>query len=1058
MRLKCANLIQRWLPIFVVLCFAVALPAAVQEAADGAQIVEDDYRIMRLDERQRAVVELRKNADELRASGQVIDAVRALNRVGRFQIRMYVADEAVQTFQQALQLLEQQPDIQTKIDSLNGLASSYDSLSKCDLVEPTANTAIALSTQTNYIAGKAEALLTLSHCQNHHDHTLAMKGAQESLELWRSIDRKRGVAEAHVAIGEYQMAQNDLIESENSLQTALSLYRELNAVDQQATILIYLGFLEYRNSAWQNALGFYTQAQSLIDEKADPYRMAQIAGGLGEAFLESGLPEVALAKFREGLDYFRLSKAQRGVTAMIWSIGRAQYMSGNYRDALESLQQARTDAASSNDPALTAFCDDFLGRTYYESKDYAAALSHFHSAIEGYARAKNAMEAARVQALIGRVYQQQGTLTRARSKYETALGTFRSLSDHVNESATLYAMGTLELRENHLDAAQKYLRQSIDVTENIRRVSTSSDLTAAFSATVDERYESYIECLMRKHRDHPDLGLSVRAFEMSELARARSLAELLRTTQTNLVPGLDPKLAQQEKSLRQSLKVKEDAKVALLARKYTRDEVQALDAELARLEAEYKQVTGTIRAQYPSYEQVTQPDAWTLKQIQDDVISDDQTVLLEYSLGTDQSYVWVVTKNEIRSYDLPARVRISEAAQRVYRLLSASTGAESKTEASQATQELAGMILSPLAAELGKHRVIVVSDDDLNYIPFQILPSPSAGREPLVANYEVINAPSASILGQLRRETARRQAPERVLAAFGDPVFASNYAQRKDTGAAEYIASQPPVGNERQRHVQRDIEPSGEVLDPANIQPLFYAKRELANLTEVAGVGTFVAKGFEATRERLEKTDLAKFAILHFATHGFLDPKRPENTGLYLSTVDRGGKAQKGFVKLEDIYNLRAPVDLVVLSACSTGLGKDVRGEGLIGLTRGFMYAGASSVVASLWQVDDEATAELMKRFYTNMLQGGMTPPEALRAAQNSIRQEPQWSAPYYWAAFTLQGDYHYVIKVRPTAGESTRPLIMIGVVMLILLPVLYRSFRRMRTALGVASYSTVKK
>jgi CHAT domain-containing protein len=668
------------------------------------------------------------------------------------------------------------------------------------------------------------------------------------------------------------------------------------------------------------------------------------------------------------------------------------------------------------------------------------------------------MEAARVQALIGKVYQEQGSLTRARIRYETALGAFRSLSDHVNESATLYAMGTLELRESHLDAAQNYLRQSLDVTENIRRVSTSSDLTAAFSATVHERYESYIECLMRKHRDHPNLGLSVRAFEMSELARARSLAELLRTTQTNLVPGLDPKLAQQEKSLRQSLKVKEDSKVALLAKKYTRDELQALDAELARLEAEYEQVTGTIRAQYPSYEQVTQPNAWTLKQIQDDVISDDQTVLLEYSLGTDHSYVWVVTKNEIRSYDLPARARISEAAQRVYRLLSTTNDAESENESSQATQELVGMILSPVAAELAKHRVIVVSDDALNYIPFQILPSPSAGHEPLVANYEVINAPSASILGQLRRETARRQAPERVLAVFGDPVFASNYAQRKDAGADEYTASKQPVGNERGPHAPRDIEPSGEALDPAKIQPLFYARRELANLSEVAGDGTFVAKGFEATRERLAKTDLTEFAILHFATHGFLDPERPENTGLFLSTVDRGGKAQKGFVGLQDIYNLRAPVDLVVLSACRTGLGKDVRGEGLIGLARGFMYAGASSVVASLWKVDDEATAELMKRFYTNMLQGGMTPPAALRAAQNSIRQEPQWSAPYYWAAFTLQGDYHHIIKVRPTARESTRPLIMIGVVMLILLPVLFRSFRRMRTALGVASYSTVKK
>src|SRR5204863_4673319 len=174
-----------------------------------------------------------------------------------------------------------------------------------------------------------------------------------------------------------------------------------------------------------------------------------------------------------------------------------------------------------------------------------------------------------------------------------------------------------------------------------------------------------------------------------------------------------------------------------------------------------------------------------------------------------------------------------------------------------------------------------------------------------------------------------------------------------------------------------------------------------------------------------------------------------ENSGLVLSTVDRDGRPLDGFVKLPDIYGLRAPVDLVVLSACRTALGKEVRGEGLIGLTRGFMYAGASSVVSSLWEVDDEATSELMKRFYSNMLQGGQTPAEALRAAQNSIRQEPQWRSPYFWAAFTLQGEYRQVI--RPTTAGAV-PLYMKVIVAGILLALLagaawWRRRRRMRAA-----------
>jgi CHAT domain-containing protein len=194
----------------------------------------------------------------------------------------------------------------------------------------------------------------------------------------------------------------------------------------------------------------------------------------------------------------------------------------------------------------------------------------------------------------------------------------------------------------------------------------------------------------------------------------------------------------------------------------------------------------------------------------------------------------------------------------------------------------------------------------------------------------------------------------------------------------------------------------------------------------------------------LQSMDLTNFSILHFATHGFLNPEHPENSGLVLSTVNHEGQSQNGFLDLQDIYNLHAPVDLVVLSACQTALGKDVRGEGLIGLTRGFMYAGASSVVASLWKVDDEATAELMKQFYTNLLQKGMPPDVALRAAQNTIRQNPLWREPYYWAAFTLQGEYSRVI--RPTSAShapGNRKLILITAVLLLMVSITWWWFRR---------------
>src|SRR5256712_3154268 len=677
--------------------------------------------------------------------------------------------------------------------------------------------------------------------------------------------------------------------------------------------------------------------------------------------------------------------------------------------------------------------------------DTATALKYLQQALAIYTQSANPREAARVRALMGQSYQQQGKLGPARQEYQQALQAFIGLSDRLNQASVYYMLGRLESRSGNLDAAENYFRQSIETTEKVRSVPTSSDLTAAFSATIHDRYQNYIECLMLKDRTQPAQGFAVRAFETSELARARSLAEMLRATQTNLVEGLDPQLAEREKFLRQSLRVKEDYKVALLGMAYKKEELEALDDELTRLENEYQQITETIRQRYPAYEQISRPTAPDLRQIQEHVIVDDETLLLEYSLGEEKSYVWAVTRNDISSAELPAQKSINEPAQKVYELLAVPPSEETEKKLTEAARELSQMILSPVAAQLNKQRIIVVADGVLNYIPFQSLPMPAANSEQMVAAHEVINAPSASVLEQLRQESAQRQPSEIVLAAFGDPVFASNYAQRKDPNVnAETVVAQ----NQVSQHALRDMEIKGDDFDRSSIQPLFYAKRQLGNLRDVAGSATLIATGFDASRESLESANLTKYAILHFATHGILDPKHPENSGLFLSMVDRDGKARNGFLSLQDIYGLHAPVELVVLSACRTGLGKEVRGEGLIGLTRGFMYAGASSVVASLWKVDDEATAELMKRFYANMLQHAMTPAAALRAAQNSISQEPQWRSPYYWAAFTLQGDYRRLIK-SPAQVQSRYARMGLGGAFLMLLAVTfwYRHHRRTRIA-----------
>jgi CHAT domain-containing protein len=979
------------------------------------------------EDRQRALTVLLAAGHQF-ADPDPLKAARYFSRAGRLQLRLNLSSEAIATYQNALRLIKDKFDSNERIDLLNGIATVYMSLSKCDEAKTYLDETISSSEHKGYIAGHAEALLTLSRCQDFSDHALAIETAQKSLELSESIGNRIGVARAYANLSEFQMLHSNIIEAGESSEAALRIWRELNMPDEEASALISLGFIEYHKGAWQSCLSFLMQAQNLIDEKAEPYKMGQINGGLAEAFIESGMPEIGLTKSREALEHFRLADDPRGVTIMTLDIGKSYFLLGNYAEALKALQQAMNEATAMKDPLVIAICHDFLGRTYSATGDPISSLRHFELAMDLFTHIGNLREAASTRALMGHLYEQQGKIEKARQFFQTALRAFAKLADRVNQSAALYALGRLELKNTNLDLAENYLRQSIDVTENIRRVSTSGDLVAAFSATVHDRYESYIECLMRKSLTQNSKSLTVRAFETSELARARSLTELLRTTQTVLVPGIDPQLAEREKSLRQALKVKEDSKVTLLAKNYTKEELRSLDVDLATLEKEYQEVTQIIHARYPSYQQVTAPTGWDLRQIQEQVIGDDQTLLLEFSLGLNRSYVWAVTKNDLKSYELPPVKQINEAAQKVYQLLRTSDGTKNAYELDQATRHLSQMVLSPVTAELNKSRLIVVADGPLHYIPFQILTS-NTSDQPLVAKIEIINSPSASILGQLRQEASRKKPPTKMLAAFGDPVFASNYAQRRELDSNGYVAALQHPEEGRWRQALRDIDSDGGSLNPTEIQPLFFAKHELISLQNVAGSETFLATGFDATPEKLKNTDLTKYAILHFATHGILNPKRPENSGFFLSTVTRDGRPQNGFVGLEDIYGLRAPVSLVVLSACQTGLGKDVRGEGLIGLTRGFMYAGASSVVSSLWKVDDEVTAELMKHFYANMLQRDMPPAAALRAAQNSIREQPQWRSPYYWAAFTFQGDSRQSIRVTSPTVMKLRDKRLIAVV-----------------------------
>ncbi|HEX6863094.1 MAG TPA: CHAT domain-containing protein, partial [Thermoanaerobaculia bacterium] len=502
-----------------------------------------------------------------------------------------------------------------------------------------------------------------------------------------------------------------------------------------------------------------------------------------------------------------------------------------------------------------------------------------------------------------------------------------------------------------------------------------------------------LELEMEAHRREPAAGHDRAALALAERARARSLLDLLEESGAEVRQGVNPELGARRRDLEQRLEAKARRRLMLGTKDRDAVQRQALDEELRALAGDLDTVDAEIRRQSPRYAELVRPRPLTAAALQE--LLDPGTLMLLYSLGDERSYLWAVSRSSLHSFELPSRAVLEAAARQVHdawRLLEAGPGVRQKDDA--AGEQLSRLVLAPAVALLADHRLVVVADGALQYIPFGALPRPAApgeslpAPERLLARHEIVSLPSASALAVQRQLLAGRPPAPRTVAVLADPVFQADDPRLSPNGRAASPAAARTgslVGWER----------------------LAWSRTEADNIVRLAGrERSFVATDLDASLETLTSGRLRGYGIVHLATHGVMDARQPALSGLVLSLVDKEGRERPGFLSLPEIYNLDLGADLVVLSGCETALGKEVRGEGLIGLARGFQYAGAARVLASLWRVQDRATAELMRRFYEALLGGSLTPAAALRQAQLSMLRDRRWSDPYHWAGFALYGDW----------------------------------------------------
>ena len=605
---------------------------------------------------------------------------------------------------------------------------------------------------------------------------------------------------------------------------------------------------------------------------------------------------------------------------------------------------------------------------------------------------------------LARVYSKLGEKQKALEYYSQSLLLSRAVGDRSGEAATLFGMASVKGDQNNLPEALNDIESSLKIIENLRTKIASPELRSSYFATVQNHYEFYIDLLMQLHKTNPKSGYDTKALEASERSRARSLLELLQESNASIREGISPDLLQQEKSVQQQLDDIEKQRIETISSPNPNPtKIAEIDSGRLALLQQYQQIQAQIRTASPRYAALTQPQPLTLPEIQKQIL-DENTILLQYSLGKDRSYLWVVTSTGVTSYELPKRADIETAAKNFLETITSPIQRDIPQQVAQASANLGQVILQPAAAQLGNKRLLIVPDGVLHYTPFQALNiSQTAGQNtnvPLIVEHEIITLPSASTLAILRQNYGDRKPPSRNLAILADPVFSPEDERIK--GKITQATTEKLEANNL--GLNQSLRASNRQWPP---ERLAFTRQEAQTISSLFPSASSSQKiDFDASRTTATDGSLANYQIVHFATHGLANSQNPELSGIVMSMVDDKGNLVNGFLRLTDIFNLKLAANLVVLSACQSGMGQNVRGEGMVGLTRGFMYAGAQRVAVSLWNVDDEGTSVLMQKFYQKMVQQKLAPAAALRAAQIEMMQEEKWKSPYYWAAFTLQGEW----------------------------------------------------
>ena len=839
---------------------------------------------------------------------------------------------------------------------------------------------------------------------------LASKGAfvkaihksEEALKALRG-DRKNE-AEVCLFLGQLQGSMGYLEQAVTYSSRARDLFREIENKRGEGLALISLGLaISFRDES--QAIDYYRQARSIFSELGDKTSEGIAFNALGQAS-ENLHDDAALNYYEQALALFEQKGFKGPQTTTLLRIGTL-YFDKNLDKALAYDERCLKLTQELGDVRTEALARTEIARVYTAQKRYDLASAQYQHVLHFYESTKDLRAQATALGAYGDFLLQIGEKQKALDSFDRALALSEAVHDQALHIGALYYLARAQLQLDAPEHALDLIEASLKEIEEFRASVESPDFRASYFSGVQRNHKLCIQILRELARLHPERDYLSKAFLVSENSRARSLRELVIESRAGGHDGASSDMLQRERELRGQFQAQAQYRMRLASEEKNSAELPELDRELADMKADFQEVETKLRQQDVG---VSLPAPLTLVQFQHE-LRDDDTILLEFSLGDESSYLFAVTADSIQAYELPARKVVEDAA----REFTGSIAARESQIDIQKASSLSQMLFGSVADKLGNRRLVLVLEGDLQNLPFDALPAPTGhangptASKRLVETNEIVREPSISTLAAIRKPRDHKSSPNKLVAVIADPVL-----DRSDERVQNLSRSSGSALAATNANSDQSLQRSSEiVMRDGTLTRLVHASEESDAIAAAAPWRTvMVAKGFAANRETAMSPDVGQYQIVHFATHGVFNSEHPELSAMVLSMVDRNGTDTNGFMPVQDIYSLHLSAELTVLSACQTALGKDVKGEGLVGLTHSFLSAGSKSVVATLWKVDDRATAVFMAKFYKWMLQEGLSPAAALRQAKLEMMHDKQWSAPYYWAGFVLQGEYENHINV----------------------------------------------